>query len=293
MQVLVNVCFPLKSDPRTLIRPQDWIANLGHCRSQHYSRPGGWLHPEQSEETARKDKKDKRAREKSREDQKKREKTCLSSALRGWNPLSQLSGRWTSREPQWSVDSPGFGAQRVGSGPPSNPPNAPAPDHTHPSSHHPMHMAFHSLRMPLAHPNNRKHKQIYMCARVRVCSRALGRQIRGIWANCHFAAKQECHSGRNCNCGPGANKRLFVFPPRRHEDSGRPRPWILILIPHTRFTPISTYCCWQLQCCLNRTRILTFTLPVFSVSVLSVNLPRNEEKAHASLFISFFACSSF
>lgn len=139
----------------------------------------------------------------------------MSSALQSWNPLSQLSGWWTSREPQWPVDSPGFGAQRVGSRPPSNPPNTPAPYHTHPSSHRPMHMAFHSPWMPLAHLNNRKHKQIFICVCARVCvlcARALGRQIPGIWANCRSAAKQECHSGRNCNCGPGANKRLFELP---------------------------------------------------------------------------------
>lgn len=83
------------------------------------------------------------------------EKTCLSSALRSWNPLSQLSGWWTSREPQWPADSPGFGAQRVGSRPPNNPQKTPPPCHMHPSSHRPtlhpsMHMAFHSIWLSMA-----------------------------------------------------------------------------------------------------------------------------------------------
>lgn len=55
-------------------------------------------------------------------------------------------------------------------------------------------------------------KFLYVCVRACVlCAWALGRQIPGIWANCRSAAKQECHSGRNCNCGPGANKRLFAL----------------------------------------------------------------------------------
>lgn len=69
-------------------------------------------------------------------------KNCLSLPLQSWNPLSQLSGWPTSREPQWPADFPGFGAQRVGSRPPRH------PEYPHPScSAHPSSL-LHALGLP-------------------------------------------------------------------------------------------------------------------------------------------------
>lgn len=94
-------------------------------------------------------------------------KNCLSLALQSWNPLSQLSGWPTSREPQWPADFPGFGAQRVG----SRPPHHPEYPH-HPSS------LLHARGLPFrlivngccrrlnqepARLNNRIHGWIYVC----------------------------------------------------------------------------------------------------------------------------------
>lgn len=211
----------------------------------------------------------------------------MSSALRSWNPLSQLSGRWTSREPQWPVDSPGFGAQRVGSSPPSNPLNPPAPYHTHPSSHHPMHMAFHSLWMPLAHLNNRKHKQIYMC--VCVCVRERLADKSG-----GFELTVTLLPNKNVIAAVIAivvlaQTTLVCVSPRRDEDSGSPHPWILILIPHKRFYPHTNLLLFAdaVLSKLKTVRNLDFYFTcVFCLLSCQWTSPEMR-KAHASLYLFF------
>lgn len=82
-------------------------------------------------ETARKKQ---RIKEEERRPERMIKKTQLVIGSVELKSLSQLSGWGTSSEPQWPADSPGFGAQRVGSCPPNNPQPLP-PCHMHPSSH--------------------------------------------------------------------------------------------------------------------------------------------------------------
>lgn len=135
-----------------------------------------------------------------------------------------------------------------------------------------------------------------VCACV-LSARALGRQIPRIWANCRSAAKQECHSGRNCNCGPGANKRLFELPVQgwgqwqfssldtdpnsTHEIY--PQINSLLFCRCSAFFIEKSHISWHL-----------LYLCVLCLCPVSEPPPTPPEmrKAHASLFF-FFACLSF